>query len=697
MNKFLLAIGAAALACGSMSAETITFDFVNNDYGLTRLSGTTSDYIDEGEEISPEGVTFTFSTTNSGANNESGVRLWSDGLRFYNGGSVTVSSAGNTITGIRLLTKTGQLMTVTNMSIDDVTQNEWTGSKDAVQIKYTATTKNTAVAQIEVSFEASGDTRPAADISFEENEFVVNYGDNFTAPALINPHNLPVTWTSSEETVATVSDGNVTVLGVGTTTISASFAGNDEYRAGTASYRITVVKTAESLAEWFTMCPNSGDEALIGFPLTVIYKNGANAYVTDGYTSTLLYGSNSYLPGDVLATGWVAKYSPYSGLPEIVPGTGYSFPEVTGTADVPEPEVVASVTAEDVNRILVIQDVTFDEATPANKANFTGTLSNGESLAFRNNFIIESVEPGTYNVTVAVALYNTSLQVYPIAYQNVIDIPVTEPTVLFDGNPEKYYIEDLEEMAFLTYVADRNGKGTISFEGLAEGMDVYFVNLGAGFMSLTPEDLEQYGTVTKLENNALELGIGAHYLAWWYSHDGVLNDDPDGECYFCVDMLNAAVAVAGSTDYTTEEGSDAAIYERQVTADDATVTFGFEGLPEWVEVYAAISSEGAAAVRRIPADELATEGFAALENNEAEFGIGDHQVAWYYVFNGKTIGEQPETVLVKVTKGTQAGVDAIASDAEAEYFNLQGVKVENPDEGLYIRVSNGNAAKVLVK
>ena len=44
------------------------------------------------------------------------------------------------------------------------------------------------------------------------------------------------------------------------------------------------------------------------------------------------------------------------------------------------------------------------------------------------------------------------------------------------------------------------------------------------------------------------------------------------------------------------------------------------------------------------------------------------------------------------------GVDAIdAEQGEAEYFNLQGVRVENPAEGIYVRVLNGNASKVMIR
>lgn len=59
---------------------------------------------------------------------------------------------------------------------------------------------------------------------------------------LNNPNNLSVTYASSKTDVAEVNAaGEVRVLGLGTTTISATFAGDDTYQSATVSYELTVV------------------------------------------------------------------------------------------------------------------------------------------------------------------------------------------------------------------------------------------------------------------------------------------------------------------------------------------------------------------------------------------------------------------------------------------------------------------------
>lgn len=83
-----------------------------------------------------------------------------------------------------------------------------------------------------------------SDLSFASATATATYGDaTVTSPTLDNPHQLPLTWSSSNEGVATVNtSGVVTIVGAGETVISAAFAGNDTYGANTISYTLTVNK-----------------------------------------------------------------------------------------------------------------------------------------------------------------------------------------------------------------------------------------------------------------------------------------------------------------------------------------------------------------------------------------------------------------------------------------------------------------------
>ena len=86
----------------------------------------------------------------------------------------------------------------------------------------------------------AADPRAEAGISFAEAEVTKEIVENYTGQELTNPKELEVTWTSSNEDVATVENGTVTVKAVGETTITATFAGNKTYKAGSASYTLII-------------------------------------------------------------------------------------------------------------------------------------------------------------------------------------------------------------------------------------------------------------------------------------------------------------------------------------------------------------------------------------------------------------------------------------------------------------------------
>ena len=84
-----------------------------------------------------------------------------------------------------------------------------------------------------------------SELSFEEIEVEVIVGlKTFHAPKLVNPHNLPIVYSSSDELLATVDEQGEVTLGTksGRVTITASFVGDEYYEAGEASYDIVLIQ-----------------------------------------------------------------------------------------------------------------------------------------------------------------------------------------------------------------------------------------------------------------------------------------------------------------------------------------------------------------------------------------------------------------------------------------------------------------------
>ena len=87
--------------------------------------------------------------------------------------------------------------------------------------------------------------RLAAGLAWDKEtvETTFDAAEAMERPVLTNPNELSVSYTSSDESVATIdAQGEVTIVGMGATTITASSEATDVYTAGEASYTLKVYK-----------------------------------------------------------------------------------------------------------------------------------------------------------------------------------------------------------------------------------------------------------------------------------------------------------------------------------------------------------------------------------------------------------------------------------------------------------------------
>lgn len=123
----------------------------------------------------------------------------------------------------------------------DISLKDYVGKKVKVAFKYTSTDAKAATWEVKNFSVHILKLDPG--LAYEVTEFTADVSDNFNAPTLVNPYGLDVTYSSSNEEVALVDEktGEVVLMGdEGVVTITASFEGNEAYKAGSASYTITV-------------------------------------------------------------------------------------------------------------------------------------------------------------------------------------------------------------------------------------------------------------------------------------------------------------------------------------------------------------------------------------------------------------------------------------------------------------------------
>lgn len=93
-------------------------------------------------------------------------------------------------------------------------------------------------------------------------------------------------------------------------------------------------------------------------------------------------------------------------------------------------------------------------------------------------------------------------------------------------------------------------------------------------------------------------------------------------------------------------------------------------------------------------DAPAADSYQAYPADGLNFSVG----AILYLYTESADGVKSAIEWYAVVVDNKVAVSELNAEAgEAEFFTLQGVRVANPENGLFIKVQNGKAAKVLVK
>ena len=183
--------------------------------------------------------------------------------------------------------------------------------------------------------------KAAAGLAFETTEYTANVNEAFAAPTLTNPNGLTVTYSTSDATLATVdaTTGAVTILDkTGKVTITATFAGDESYLYGTASYNITISDPSLTEATFDATVDKGnatqGEGSIAKSPITFactdgilgngseyrLYKDAAISFTAEtGYAITKVVltstasGTSKYGPGHLTAEEGTYSYSDETG------------------------------------------------------------------------------------------------------------------------------------------------------------------------------------------------------------------------------------------------------------------------------------------------------------------------------------------------------------------------------------------------
>ena len=137
------------------------------------------------------------------------------------------------------------------------------------------------------------------ELSYDVETLEVAWEDieSFEAPILNNPHDLTITYSSSNTDVATVdaTTGEVSFVGGGETVITASSQKTDEYKAGSAQYTLKVTDVPveydfETVAELNALAATEGEyKGYLTDAVVTYVPDNKNAFIKDATGSILLY------------------------------------------------------------------------------------------------------------------------------------------------------------------------------------------------------------------------------------------------------------------------------------------------------------------------------------------------------------------------------------------------------------------------
>ena len=344
-----------------------------------------------------------------------------------------------------------------------------------------------------------------------------------------------VTWDSSDESVATINDGTVTLVSVGSTTITATFAGDNTYKGSSKTYVLNVI---DSYAKGGKSNPYTVAEAIAATP-----ASGTSAYVyiqgiVSAFYNTSITGDGSnyryYISDDGTTASQLLVYK----------GTGLNQAAFSNADDL--------LVGDEI--VICGGLTTYNNAPEVAAGNYIVSLTRPEVAVEKPTF---NPEAGTYteaqNITIACAtdgasiLYSFDNQSW-VTYTAAIELSEYATTTIYakavKGNDESAVAE-------ATYtIKDPNGPGTQNNPyTVAQAIDAIDA-AGQGTVS----DVYVKGIISKVDGY-----YSSKYITYWISEDGSTESQQfevynglniDGAAFASVDELKVGDEVVVKGDIT---------------------------------------------------------------------------------------------------------------------------------------------------
>ncbi|MDY4663267.1 MAG: chitobiase/beta-hexosaminidase C-terminal domain-containing protein [Alloprevotella sp.] len=403
-------------------------------------------------------------------------------------------------------------------TFDKITQNEWTEVivdlstpvTGYVRVSYTGSTAVRLIDDITVyygSTESTGSTDP--ELSYSSSSFTIAANGTPTKqPTLNNPYDLTIKYSSSDESVATVTGEGVIALagGTGTAKITATSQADVTYKEGTATYTLTVFGAPK-------ITPESGEYAKSVDVAISATDAAALWYTTDGSEPTIDNAAATKV------TAFPVNLNFGSGEHTVKAITAYDE-EGTILSNVE----TRTYNVLDVDYFTVVKESPFSDATSGkldDVISYTTKQENSTTLPALNNGNIRLYQSNTGGHGGSITF--TAKEGYEIKSVTIGTAQATSYSYTLDGSAEHSANTPLAVNAKATLGGLSNQSVTFYCEGASKTnrFDVNYISVTyvqkAGAVatpSITFSETETWGAPIDVTITA----TGASYI--WYTTDG---------------------------------------------------------------------------------------------------------------------------------------------------------------------------------
>ncbi|MDE7154652.1 MAG: chitobiase/beta-hexosaminidase C-terminal domain-containing protein [Muribaculaceae bacterium] len=466
------------------------------------------------------------------------------------------------------------------------------------------------------------------------------------------------------------------------------------------------VQTVDNLAA-FLQCAK-GDTRIIKSDAVVVRQLGANLWIKDNSGWMLVYGNinGSTAPtfenGDVIKGGYKGTLDIYNNLPEMKDVTNF---EKSGTTTPVQPALVntGDADAEPLNSYIKMTGCTITGKGRSYKAND----GSGEVALYTSSASFTVPEGENMTVYAFVSVFGENKQLTPVEVttasgREVVATPYFTPAAGAVNKGDQVTIKCSTEGATIYYTLDGtnpNAESNVYSEAITITEDVTIKALAVK-EGMDDSDIATANyTIIVLSDNDVTFNFAdISTLTPLYTDADYEDDGQTGN--FLINVENVAFTAKGvsvKAVYTdpTAEGTQARLYKQssgtcsyRVYNKSSIVITAPENNPITKITYEFYNGKTSYSKLTAPAEgtwEAPVWTAPAAGASEAIF-----------VCTGT---QQIKTITVSL-KDIPSGVEAVTvenENAPVEYYNLQGVRVQNPENGLFIRRQGNSVSKIIIR